>query len=157
MTNFIDIGPVEIWLVLGVICILIEFSAISGIGFLFAGFGALTNAILIYNFPESKDYQIISFGILSLLWFLLLWWPLKIYVYGRGNNKNLQNYFDIVGSSVKVVGQPLTPDVPGQVEWSGTILNARLANEEKSSAEIGDVLYVQRVQGNLLICSKTKN
>ena len=43
-----EITPVEIWLALGIICILAELAAIPGIGLLFIGLGALSTSILIY-------------------------------------------------------------------------------------------------------------
>ena len=47
-----DISAVEIWLIVGIIFIIIEFSKIPGIGFLFLGLGALTTSALISSYPE---------------------------------------------------------------------------------------------------------
>ena len=152
MFNF---SYVELWLLIGVIFILIEFN-VPGIGFLFLGLGSITSAIVIYNYPLLIEYQITLVGILSLSWFLILWWPLKIFIYGRNNNKKTQGYFDIVGSEVKVVGKAITPGRKGQVMWSGAIMNARLSSDEKEPAEIGDKLYVIQVKGNVLLCAKQK-
>ena len=43
-----------------------------------------------------------------------------------------------------------------QVSWSGTIMNAKLADSEKEQRKPGDVLYVLEVKGNILICSHKK-
>lgn len=68
----------EIWLIIGVICIIAEFFAIPNIGFLFFGFGALLNALIIYNYPLiSLTNQITLFGLISLIWFCILYYPLK--------------------------------------------------------------------------------
>ena len=45
-----DITPIEIWIAVGLIFILVEFIAIPGIGFLFLGLGSLSTAIAIYYF-----------------------------------------------------------------------------------------------------------
>jgi len=68
-----DITAVEIWLLIGVIFIIIEFSKIPGIGFLFLGLGALTTSALISSCSEITDYQIATFGLVSFAWFLVLW------------------------------------------------------------------------------------
>jgi membrane protein implicated in regulation of membrane protease activity len=154
MGEFMNITPVEIWLLVGVIFILIEFSTIPGIGFLFVGFGSLSNAILIYNYPQLAEYHIAAVGILSMLWFLILWWPLKVYAYGKKGKK--KDYFDIAGSEVKVFDDVIKPGDMGQVEWSGTIMNARLQEHEEQAAQVGQTLYIIKVQGNILICSRTK-
>ena len=146
------VTPVEIWLLIGIALILIEFSTIPGIGFLFVGFGCLSTAILIYYYPLIIQYQLVALGLFSLLWFLLLWWPLKRYVYGK--NSKGKDHFDLVGSEVKVLGEPINPDSTGQVEWSGTIMNAKLDEHEKQEASPGQRLYVTEVRGNILICSR---
>jgi membrane protein implicated in regulation of membrane protease activity len=154
MSDFLNITPAAIWLLAGIIFILIEFSTIPGIGFLFVGFGSISTALLIYNYPLFVDYQIAAVGILSMLWFLVLWWPLKAYVYGKkGKNKD---YFDIVGSEVKVFDDTIKPGGMGQVEWSGTIMNARLEDHEEQEANVGQKLYITKVHGNVLICSMAK-
>ena len=150
------ITPVEIWLVVGIIFILIEFSKLPGIGFLFLGLGAMSSSVIFYFYPEIQNYQVASIGFSSLAWFLVLWWPLKAFVYGK--NKNLgKDYFDIVGMQVEVALEDIKPGSIGQVYWSGTIMNAQLSSKEKI-ARVGDKLYVLEAKGNILICShKTKS
>lgn len=152
-----DITAVEIWLLIGVIFIIIEFSKIPGIGFLFLGLGSLTTSALISSYSEITDYQIATFGLVSFAWFLVLWWPLKKFVYSKkkGNSIN-QGYFDLVGNQVTVFNQSIEPGKIGQVSWSGTIMNAKLSNSEKEQGKPGDVLYVLEVKGNILICSHKK-
>ena len=83
--------------------------------------------------------------------------PLKKFVYGKkkGNRIN-QGYFDLVGNQVTVFNQSIEPGKIGQVSWSGTIMNAKLADSEKEQRKPGDVLYVLEVKGNILICSHKK-
>ena len=68
-----EITPVEIWIAVGLLFILVEFTTIPGIGFLFLGLGSLSTAITIYYFPEIASFQVASVGLSSLAWFLLLW------------------------------------------------------------------------------------
>ena len=83
----------------------------------------------------------------------MLWWPLKVFVYGK--NKNLgKDYFDIVGMQVEVALEDIKPGSIGQVYWSGTIMNAQLSSKEKI-ARVGDKLYVIEAKGNILVCSHT--
>jgi membrane protein implicated in regulation of membrane protease activity len=154
MLNF---SPVEIWFFIGIALIMIEFF-IPAIGFLFIGFGALINAIAIYYYPGLVEYQISSLGIISLFCFLVLWWPLKIFVYGqKGEKANKKEFFEVVGNRVVVCKAPLHPGQSGQVAWSGTIMNARLAENEQKIADVGQNLYVKKIEGNVLICSYDKN
>lgn len=146
-----DYNPEIIWLVIGVICLVIEFAGIPGIGFLFLGLGALTSAVLIYLYPPFISNQYSYFGLLSFLWFVLLWWPLKKYA---SSNKGQPKFFDIVGSEVELVGTKLLPGELGQVKWSGTIMNARLDSGERE-AHAGERLYIKSVEGNVVILSRT--
>ena len=61
---------------------------------------------------------------------------------------------NIIGSKVKVVHQALEVGSIGQVEWSGTVMNAKLSQNVTSSAKIGTMLEVVEVQGNVLVCVK---
>lgn len=147
-------SPITIWLLVGVVFLVMEFSTIPGIGFLFLGLGALTTSSLMYFYPTLVDYQVATVGLTSLCWFLILWWPLKVLVYGKRNNKQAEDYFDMKGAQVKVLFEPISPGKLGQVAWSGTIMNARLESSENQPAEIDEVLYVTEVKGNILICKR---
>ena len=146
-----SISPIEIWMIVGVIFIVIEFSTIPGIGFLFLGLGALTTSALIYFYPNLVDYQVATVALGSFVWFLLLWWPLKVFIYGR-KGKAKRDYFDLVGAQVKVFDEVIKPGQMGQVSWSGAIMNARL--DDAQQAEKGEALYVTEVKGNVLVCSR---
>jgi len=142
----------EIWLIIGVICVVMEFFAIPNIGFLFFGFGALSNALIMYNYPLiSLTNQVTFFGLLSLIWFCILYYPLKKYVYHSTDKP--ANYSDMVGKKAEVYSKTISPDNLGQVKWSGVIMNAYLAPDEPS-AKSGDQVFIIEVKGNILICSK---
>ena len=149
-----DITPIEIWIAVGLIFILVEFTAIPGIGFLFLGLGSLSTAIAIYYFPEIAAFQIASVGLTSLAWFLLLWWPLKIFIYGK-KGKAGSDYFDMVGMRVKVAREEIKPSGLGEVYWSGTTMNARFIDKD-TPIKKDEELYVLEVKGNILICSRDK-
>lgn len=151
MLSFIPLTSVELWLLLGLILILIEFSQIPGIGLVFIGLGAFTTGLLINYVPITVDYQIITLGVSSLVWLLILWRPMKNF-YLNKNSSNKTN-FNIIGSNVLVVNNDIKPNEMGQVSWSGTIMNAKLA-EGNAHARIGDMLQVLEVRGNVLICTK---
>ena len=150
-----EITPVEIWLVVGIIFILAEFTAVPGIGLLFIGLGALSASILMYYLPNLASYQVASVGLISLAWFLVLWWPLKVFVYGKKGGAKT-DYFDMVGMQVAVVEKDLNSSDVGRVLWSGTTMNAKLDSAESKSAKVGDQLYITDIKGNVLICGRKK-
>jgi membrane protein implicated in regulation of membrane protease activity len=150
-----EITPVEIWLAVGIIFILAELAAIPGIGLLFIGLGALSTSILIYYMPSLASYQVASVGLISLAWFLILWWPLKAFIY-RKKDIGRTDYFDMIGMQVEVVEKDLNSSSIGKVLWSGTIMNAKLDVAETGSAKMGEWLYIIEVKGNVLICGRKK-
>ncbi|ABV84599.1 MULTISPECIES: NfeD family protein [spotted fever group] len=144
----------EIWLIIGIICIVVEFFAVPSIGFLFFGLGALSNTLVVYNYPlVSLTNQITFFGILSLIWFCILYYPLKKYVYNKTDKT--KNYSDMIGKTVEVYSSTVSSDTIGQVRWSGAIMNAYLVPNE-IDAKTGDRLFIIEVKGNVLICSREK-
>lgn len=142
----------EIWLLIGIICLIIEFTAIPNIGFLFFGFGALSNAILIYNYPLDFKSQIIIFGLMSFIWFAILWPFLKKYAYKETNHK-VNNYSDMIGKTAEVYSDKIFQNDIGQVKWSGVIMNAKLLHGS-SAIHKGEIVHIIEVQGNVLICTK---
>ncbi|MGL4226239.1 MAG: NfeD family protein [Rickettsia sp.] len=144
----------EIWLIIGIICVAIEFFAAPSIGFLFFGFGALSNALVVYNYDINLQNQITIFGILSLIWFCVLYYPLKKYVYNKTDKT--ENYSDMIGKTVEVYSSTVSSDTMGQVKWSGAIMNAYLISNE-IDAKTGDRLFITEVKGNILICSRQKS
>ncbi|MCC8369283.1 MAG: NfeD family protein [Rickettsia endosymbiont of Oxypoda opaca] len=146
----------ELWLIIGVICFIIEFGAAPNIGFLFFGFGALSNAIITYNYPILLKEQLTIFGLLSLLWFIMLWRPIKKYIYKNSNLKQ-SNYSDMINKEVEVYSPTISSSKIGQVKWSGVIMNALLEQNEPEEVKAGNRIFIVGVQGNILICSRTSN
>lgn len=149
MNNYLT----EIWLIIGIICLVIEFFAVLSIGFLFLGLGALSNTPVVYNYDINLQNQITIFGILSLIWFSILYLPLKKYVYST--TAKAENYSDMVGKAVEVHSSTISSHTIGQVKWSGVIMNAYLAPNEEE-AKTGDQLFIIEVKGNILVCSRHK-
>jgi len=143
----------ELWLLIGIILIVLEFSQLPGIGFLFLGLGAIATSIIIDHWPAETFTQLTYFGISSLVCFLLLWYPLKRFVY-KNNKPMFRESFDLIGASVVVVNKDISANEDGQVSWSGTVMNAQLPSKSKTVAKIGDTLYVLEAKGNVLICDK---
>jgi membrane protein implicated in regulation of membrane protease activity len=142
---------VEIWLIVGVFFIIVELLHLPNIGFLFLGLGALSCGILISTFPNLTIYQWVVFGLSSALWFLVLYLPLKRYVYKK-NNKSI--YFDMINNEVYACNRSIVVGEMGQVKWSGTIMNATLDDSEAKEVAVGEKLYIKEVRGNTLICSR---
>ncbi len=149
MTIF-EISIIEWWLIVGVICIIIEFANIPNIGFLFLGLGGISNAIILNNYPYLLKYQYIIFGFTSFMWLIILWYPLKFYVYKKPYK---YEYSDMFGKEVQVYSNELLVGEKGQVLWSGTIMNAKLSKDAIKSARKGDTLYIVEIDGNVLICT----
>jgi membrane protein implicated in regulation of membrane protease activity len=154
----ITITPSILWLLFGISLIILEFSQLPGIGFLFLGFGAITTAIMTnYLQAETMLTQFAYFGIASISWFALLWYPMKKFVY-QGENANLKESFDIVGSSVTVIKNNMKAGSLGQVLWCGTVMNARLIGKTNNdTAKVDDTLIVKEIKGNTLFCQKIED
>ena len=144
---------ISLWVIVGIILIIIEFTNLPNVGFLFLGLGALSTAIFLTALPDALKYQYIIFGISSLLSLAILWWPLKWYVYKKSNN--IAPYSDMIGNEVVVHSDIISAEKIGQVIWSGTIMNAKLDGNRHKAAYKGDTLHITKISGNVLICSKT--
>jgi membrane protein implicated in regulation of membrane protease activity len=152
MTN--DMLSSEIfWLFLGVALILMEiFAVMPGVGLLFAGLGALCTALLLYNIPEyaiSLAGQVVWFLAFGAFWAAVLWKPMKKWRLPSGSS---QTYNDMIGQEVTITGSDLTKERMGQVLWSGTVMNARLAPEDMQDVmPVGSLAIIAIVEGNTLI------
>ncbi|MDC0864663.1 NfeD family protein [Rickettsiaceae bacterium] len=150
----IPITASMLWLLFGIALLLLEFVQLPGIGFLFLGLGGVSTAIITNYWQEQTVLaQFAYFGLSSLFCFALLWYPLKSSLYK--NTLSKKETFDLVGSQVTVIKKEIKVGIVGEVSWCGTIMKAELAEDTNSNtAKIGDILVVQEVRGNVLICSK---
>ncbi|WP_341756739.1 MULTISPECIES: NfeD family protein [unclassified Candidatus Tisiphia] len=148
--SIFNISIVELWLIASIICLIIEFSNIPNVGFLFLGLGGISNAIILNNYLNLLKYQYIIFGFASFIWLVILWYPLKFYV---GKKYGKHEYSDMLGQEVQLYSNELLVGEKGQVLWSGTIMNAKLSKDSVKSAYKGDTLRIVQIDGNVLICT----
>ncbi|NBX04105.1 MAG: hypothetical protein EBR02_08650 [Alphaproteobacteria bacterium] len=113
-----------IWLAVGVLFLLLEALGANGIGFFFAGLGALTVGTLInlgHVAPDAYVLQSIVFFATTALWTAVLWAPLK------NHRKKSSNYNNIIGDTAYVGSGGISKKEGGEVTWSGTIMKSKLA------------------------------
>ena len=136
-----------LWLLAGVACLAAEALGVSGVGFLFAGLGALTTGSLVTAQPELTPLdQGVIFLATTALWALFLWKPLQKF---RGKTAN-DGYKNIVGDTAYVGANGLKAGHVGEATWSGTIMKAELAAGIAEVAAGAQVTIVD-VSGNKLI------
>jgi membrane protein implicated in regulation of membrane protease activity len=143
------ISAAEWWLIAGIICLIIEFTNLPNIGFLFLGLGAIFNGLILNFYPCFLKYQYIIWLTSSLCFFIILWWSIKLNLYKKTSKTE---YSDLVGKEVQVSSEKILPKEMGQVLWSGTIMNAQLINTVMPVTK-GETLVITKATGNTLICS----
>lgn len=138
-----------IWLVCGAVFFALEIAAVPGIGFLFAGFAALTVGGLI-NFgvldASVMIPQLAAFFVLTFVWAAVLWLPLSNF-----RKKSMGNsYQNIVGETAVVACDILSKTKKGKVLWSGTIVNAILDQKDvEETLNKDDEVFIKEVSGNV--------
>ena len=136
-----------IWLVAGVAMLVSEFLLISGVGFIFAGLGALlVGAIMSFGGLDSLTWQWVVFLASTIILAILLWKPMK----NLGMNQKGQGFNDIVGQKA-VLTADLSPSKSGKAKWSGTVMNAKLDDGVIGHFKEGHELEIVRVEGNVLV------
>jgi membrane protein implicated in regulation of membrane protease activity len=134
------------WLVAGALFIAIEIFGVPGIGFLFAGIGAIAvGGAVEFGVLDPVDLlaQFITFFVFGVASALALWKRLK------RNPKN--SYSNIVGTDATVGTGGLSGNKEGQVQWSGTLMRAKLADD--AGVDVlpeGMVVTVRKAEGNIL-------
>lgn len=138
-----------LWLALGAVLLAFEAFGATGIGFLFAGLGAIVTAVLAH-FGLAQDWysQIAWFFGVTALWAVLLWKPMKKLRAQRHSGKD--PYSNMIGDEVTVQPGGLQQGKTGKVKWSGTIMNARLVAGIQEMEE-GDTAIIQSVDGTMLM------
>lgn len=137
------------WLLLGAVLLALEAFGASGIGFLFAGLGAITAAVAAHlALAESWLSQTAWFFAATVLWAVLLWVPLKKLRAQR--HAGLEPYNNMVGDEATVLAGGLHPGKAGKVRWSGTTMSARLT-EGAAALEEGAIVTIKEVRGTVLI------
>jgi membrane protein implicated in regulation of membrane protease activity len=148
--QILDFSHATAWLILGAILIVLEIVVLQGIGFLFAGLGAISiGAVITTGIVEKPINQFILFFVFTAIWTALLWKPLKNFIRGKDSGFN-----DMVGSTAVIFGDDLAKGKTGQVKWSGTIMNCKLDKnytvEEKILTDT-EVVITEISQGILIV------
>ena len=135
-----------IWLLVGAGLIALEVTLAPGIGFLFAGLAAIiTGAAIEFGMVGADDSiaQAAVFLIATSVFAALLWKRLKAW----RRNPSAPLYSNIVGTDAVVVGT-LNPGEEGNVQWSGTLMRAKL--EGTAPLTKGATVTVIAIDGNVL-------
>lgn len=138
------------WLLIGVIFLLIELAAISGIGFLFLSIGAFIVSLASFNNQLTLTTQLIYFFVVSAISFIALIKPFKKLLLSQQTEK----YSDLIGKEAVIHENDLTSNELGMVKWSGCIMNAKLIEGDDSKLPAGTIVKITAVEGNILICKK---
>ncbi len=137
-----------VWLIVGAALLAAEAMAFPGIGFLFAGLGAIITGVVVeFGFISDTDttMQGAVFLISTSIFAMLLWKKLKAWRV----NPNAPQYSNILGTEASVIGS-LKPGKKGQVKWSGTTMHARLQEGAVAELAEGAIVTVVAVDGNVL-------
>ena len=150
MNDFlIDMNPSSIWFIVAALLIIIELVLVPGIGFLFAGLGAITvGAVLVGGWIEGLSAQLIVFFLSTGFWTAVIWKPLKSFIAGKGSG-----FDDMIGSTAVVFGQPIEKGKRGEVKWSGTIMKCQFdpVAEELATVDPETEVIITGVSKGILI------
>lgn len=139
-----------IWLVIGATLIAAEVFFVTGIGLLFAGVAALCTGIIVllgWIGEENLYYQLSSFFAITTCLLGILWKPLR-----KLGKKKKYIASELTGSHAIIGNEPLSKGKIGLVKWSGTWMQARLAEESSlDSLPSGTEVIVKEVHGTTLI------
>lgn len=146
-----EISVMSIWLVIAVLCMAAEALGITGVGLLFAGFGAFTVGGLISLGVLSAGAslaQAVVFLAASAAWAVILWKPIQTFRLNRRSH----GYSNIVGDTAYVGSAGLRRAGGGEVTWSGTIMKAELdPSVALEKLEAGSEVTITGVKGATLV------
>ncbi len=142
----------NLWLVIGTICMILEIIGISGIGFFFGGIAAFIIAILSYTHIIPLEALTLQWGawfILSTLLAAILWKPLRNF--SKPDEAAAKGYKNTITGEAVVIKKDLMVGETGQATWSGTIMNARLADGHDTTITKNTTARIVGVHGNILL------
>lgn len=155
LSTYMEYHPEVLWMGLGAFLLLLEVSAIPGIGLLFGGLAAMTLGGLMAFDVISRDIstylQFAWFFGFTVLWAAILWKPfMKM-------KKRSPAYHAIIGSTATVMPGGLKKGRSGKVKWSGAPMAARIRPESaRDSFAEGDEVWVHELDGSVLVVDADK-
>lgn len=152
--TYLEVHPEVFWMALGCIFLLLEVTAIPGIGMFFAALAAFTlGALQLFELVSRESAMLMQVAIffgLTSLWAAILWKPFK-----RLKNSG-EHYHNMVGTSCTAT-EMLTKGKRGQVKWSGTVMQAKIVEDSREDTiEKDSELWVHEVDGATLYVDVVK-
>ena len=138
------------WLIAGAVFFVFEVAVTTGVGFLFIGLGAITvGGLMTFGViePDSVVEEFSYFFGLTAVWAIILWRPMKKILSEGGDFDNVVGDRAVVGDDGLVKGKT------GTARWSGTNMQARLAESAPDKVKAGEELWIHKVDGSILIVS----
>ena len=142
----------NLWLMIGTGCMMLEIIGISGIGIFFGGIAAYIIAVLSYTGVIPLDALVMQWGawfVLSAMLGVLLWKPLR--AMGKPDDAATKGYSTTISGEAVVVEKDLVAGETGRATWSGTIMNAKLADHHHTTITKDSTARIVGVQGNVLL------
>lgn len=141
-----------LWLIAGIVFLALEAFGATGVGFFFAGLGALITGLLVEAGVAADDslLQFAIFFAFTTVSAVLLWKPIKRFRVGSGK----QEYSNIVGETA-IVAEGGIGAQGGSAQWSGTLMKAELAPGEGPIAAGVAVEIIGTRGATLIVRSKT--
>lgn len=144
------LGASILWLIAGALMLALEAFGLPGIGFLFAGLGAILVGVTIESGLvgiENYVAQCAVFFVFTSIFAVLLWKKIK----GWRLNPKADEYQNMIGDTAIIALSGLQKNARGQVRWSGTLMAAELdASEPAQGLAEGAVVKIVAVKGNVL-------
>ncbi len=151
--SLLGMNPSSVWLLIGAVLIIVELALVPGIGFLFAGLGAISvGAVYIAGGIDSLSGQFILFFLATAFWTAILWKPLKSFIAGKGSG-----FDDMVGGTAIVFGRPIEKGKMGEVKWSGAVMKCQFDPVAEGPATVDpetEVIITGVSKGILIIREK---
>jgi membrane protein implicated in regulation of membrane protease activity len=141
------------WFLIGTALVLIEVFAIPGLGFLFAGLGAITlGGLVTYGIiaEASLATQIAYFFLFTSIWAAILWVPLRKFS-KKSKSKQFENLKGTYGTVESKEG--LIAGKIGYIKWSGAKMRAAIREgSTTNSIQFGENVWVHdQVDGVLQV------
>jgi inner membrane protein len=142
----------EFWLLIGVLCLIVEVLSVSFF-FLFLGIGALITSLAVkLGLADAMWVQFLIFSVVSV-GSTIAFRGVALRLFGN-NSAGKQDYQgDFVGERA-VVSKEITPELPGKVSYRGTDWTAE-AKDRSETLALGTNVLIKAVRGMVLVVEAT--